>query len=83
MIVELNGLLEVKQLTANTIILSDNIDKTADIFFLHYVEQKISVKKFLLHQKTHNYSIMAKSRWPSGNASSVQSKYKENRFKST
>ena len=51
LIVEIDGLLDLEQITINKIVLSDIKDKTSEVSFLNYVQQKIDIAKIVLHHK--------------------------------
>ena len=53
LIVEIDGLQDLEQISINKVILSDFKDRANEISFLNYVQQKIDVAKIVLHHKEH------------------------------
>ena len=65
LIVEIDGLLDLVQITINKLILSDIKDKTCEASFLNYVQQKIDIAKIVLHHKEEENKTVQLDNLPS------------------
>ena len=53
LIIEIDGLQDLEQISINKVILSDFKDRANEISFLNYVLQKIDIAKIVLRHKEH------------------------------
>ena len=65
LIVEIDGLLDLVQITINKLILSDIKDKTSEVSFLNYVQQNLDIAKIVLHHKKEENKTVQLDNLPS------------------
>ena len=62
LIIEIDGLQNLEQISTNKVILSDFKDRANEISFLNYVQQKIDIAKIVLrHKEYENRTTQSKN----------------------